>query len=230
MGEALQVKLSNVDWKAKPVTVWLDESITKTGEGRHVFLTSEAAEFIRKVWLTPTDDDGVVLSNRERFMRAAMNKGKGLGITRPRIEIDDRVWPFESPTAHKFISTAIRRAGYNAKTKTGLSQLHPHSTRKFFRTIFGRAAGPDAAEEIMGHAGYLTGSYRKTERDELAAIFLKHESALHINLTPEARHAMETRDLHAAAIVQLQQQNKRLVKDMEIMKRIINRGSEVEKS
>jgi len=48
-GEALQVKLSNVNWESKPVTVHLDERTTKSGEARDVFLTTEVAEYIQKV-------------------------------------------------------------------------------------------------------------------------------------------------------------------------------------
>jgi integrase len=220
LGEALQVKLSDVDWNASPVTVTLDETTTKTGERRQVFLTTEAASYIQSVWLTPTEENGKILNNRKRYMAAADHKAqhfvsKGLSHERPLMESDDRLWPCSESTAHKFLTTATVRAGFNERTKAGIRKLHPHSTRKFFRTFFGMAAGPDAAETLLGHSPGLTSFYRKLETSELVKIWKEHESVLHITISPEARKAMETRDFNSAAIVELQKENEKLKRGME---------------
>lgn len=218
--------MSNIDWENIPVSVYVDESTTKTGEGREVFLTTEAAAFIKRVWLTPTEENGELLTNRQRFIRAAMNKANGLvlqGIAqeRPDEKSDGRLWPFSASVANRFIMKAIRRAGYQEKTKTGMMKLHPHSTRKFFRTAFGMAAGPDAAETLLGHSPGLVSIYRKLEHDEVAKTWLEHETALHINISPEARLALQTKDLNAAAIVELQGENKRLKQELGEIKLIL---------
>jgi integrase len=219
VGEALQVKLSDVNWEEHPVSVNLDETTTKTGEGRQVFLTSEAANYIKRVWLIPTDEGGKIQSNRERFLNAAKNKARGLiakGIAneRPRSEDDDRLWPFGITTTYMFISTAIRRAGFNEKTKTGKQKLHIHSTRKFFRTVFGMTAGPDAAETLLGHSPGLTATYRRLEKIELIKKWNESETALWINISPEARLAMQTKDMNSAAIVELREKNEQLTKKL----------------
>jgi len=85
----------------------------------------------------------------------------------------------------------IRRAGFTERTKTGINKLHIHSTRKFFRTQFGQAAGPDAAETLMGHSPGLTSNYRLLEEAQLAQIFKKHERALFINRDKEAELVKE---------------------------------------
>jgi integrase len=232
MGEALQVKLTDVKWESDPVMVTLDETTTKTGERRQVFLTTEAANYIKTVWLTSSNQGGQVLNNRQRYIKAAMNKTNGLiasGAARnahTTSDDDDRLWPFTHVTAHRFITTAILRAGQDEKTKNGILKLHPHSTRKFFRTAFGMAAGPDAAETLLGHSPGLTSSYRRLETEELAKIWKEHEVALHINISPEARLALQTRDFNAMAIVEIQEENKKLKQKLDnlglLFKTILN--------
>lgn len=227
LGEALTVKLSDINWNTQPVTVTLDEKTTKTGESRQVFLTSEAAEFIKIIWLTPSEEEGKNLTNRERFIIAAENKARGLisagyAGERPSLENEKRLWPFGTAAAHKFISTAIIRAGFNEKTKTGTLKLHPHSTRKFFRTVFGMAAGPDAAETLLGHSPGLTAAYRKLESPELIRVWNENEVALHINISSAARQAMQTREQHAAAIAELQERNKKLEENVNTLLKFID--------
>lgn len=226
VSEALQVKLSDVDWDSYPVTVTLDEQTTKTGESRKVFLTREAADFIKRVWLTPSNEGGKIQTNRERYLESAQNKASGLisqgkAQERPPIETDSRLWPFKENVVNHFISQAVKRAGFTEKTKTGILKLHTHSTRKFFRTVFGMAAGPDAAETLMGHSPGLTSSYRKLEHSELVKKWAEHESALHIYLTKEARLALQTKDFNATAIVELQGENKKLKDELGEIKHLL---------
>jgi len=230
IGEALQVKLSDVNWDNSPVTVNLDETTTKSGVGRQVFLTSEAAKYIKKLWLTPTNERGMMKSNRDRYLHSAENKPRGLvkaGIAheRPASKDDNRLWPFCRSTARNFLTTANLRAGFDEKTKTGTWKLHPHSTRKFFRTAFGMAAGPDAAETLLGHAPGLASSYRKLEVAELIEVWKKHETALHINISPEARMAMQTKDLNSAAIVELREENEKLTEKLAMITNYLKKMS-----
>lgn len=225
IGEALQVRLSDVNWESNPVIVNIDETTTKTGEGRQVFLTSEAAKYIKKVWLTPTNERGIIQSNRDRYLNSAMNKPRGLinmGIAheRPPMKDDNRLWPFCRSTAYNSLITANLRAGFDEKTKTGTWKLHPHSTRKFFRTAFGMAAGPDAAETLLGHSPGLASSYRKLEMAELIELWKKHEISLHINISPEARMALQTKDLNSAAIAELREENKKLKEELTKISRL----------
>jgi integrase len=218
LGEAMQVKLSDVDWNVSPVTVTLDETITKTGERRQVFLTTEAASYIQSVWLTPSEENGKTMNNRERYIVAADHKAqhlisKGLSHERPPMESDDRLWPLSQSTARKFLTTATVRAGFNERTKAGIRKLHPHSTRKFFRTFFGIAAGSDAAETLLGHSPGLTSFYRRLETPEIVKIWKEHEIALHITISPEARQAMQTRDFNSTEIIKLQKENTELKKE-----------------
>jgi integrase len=226
IGEALEVKLSDVNWESHPVTVTIDEATTKTGEGRQVYLTTEAANYIRKIWLTPTNDGKKTQNNRERYIGGARNKAKGLidygvPIERTATEDDNRLWPFNRSTAYKFMTTATLRAGFNEKTKTGGLKLHPHSARKFFRTVFGMAAGPDAAETLLGHTPNLTSTYRRLEAPELIKKWAEHESALWINITPEARLAMQNKDIHSTAILELNEKNKKLENELAKIKNFI---------
>jgi len=53
--------------------------------------------------------------------------------------------------------------------------LHPHSLRKFFRSNFVKAEiarAIDIVEELLGHDGYLNGTYTKFETNELSDAYM----------------------------------------------------------
>jgi len=225
INEATHVRLSEItrdtklpDGSAGPVNMRLDGSYTKNGKSRTVFLTKEAEDLIRDIWIDKKYSRIIPVNGEKKevwdngrgwYLKAARNKNKGLvgyagkpAGKRPSIKADERLFPFSNSVASKMLTTVIRRAGFTERTKTGINKLHIHSTRKFFRTQFGQAAGADAAETIMGHTPGLTSNYRKLEIPELVKIWKEHEAALYINISPEARQAIQTKDKHAAAIAQ----------------------------
>ncbi|MGD0534354.1 MAG: site-specific integrase [Methanoregula sp.] len=214
INEATNVRLDEVKWETKlpdgskgPVRIRLDGSYTKNGKARIVFLTSEAENLLRDIWIDkkysrivpgPDGKKEVFDNGRGWYLKAARNKNRGLvGYSgkpagkRPSIMADDRLFPFSNSVASQMLTTVIRRAGFTERTKTGINKLHIHSTRKFFRTQFGQAAGPDAAETLMGHSPGLTSNYRLLEEAQLAQIFKKHERALFINRDKEAELVKE---------------------------------------
>jgi integrase len=204
INEATHVRLSEIVWDTKlsdgskgPVRIHLDGSYTKNGKSRIVFLTTEAENFLRDLWIDrkysrmiagPEGKREALDNGRGWYLKAARNKNKGLveysgksAGKRPSIMADDRLFPLSNSVASQMITTVIRRAGFTERTKTGINKLHIHSTRKFFRTQFGQAASPDAAETIMGHSPGLTSNYRLLEGAQLATIFKKHELSLTIH-------------------------------------------------
>ena len=166
IGEVLQLRMKDVDLDAIPARVSLRREITKTKKARFSFLTSEAVDAVRG-WLLVRDE----------YLRAAINKNRGLvaaGRAREKDPDDPRLFPFHRASFDTAWARALERAGLERRCETtGFHTLHPHGLRKVFRTWFGAAAGPDAAEVLMGHEGYLT-TYRRYSEEELRDAYAQH--------------------------------------------------------
>jgi integrase len=68
---------------------------------------------------------------------------------------------------------------YEKDKNTGRSVLHLHSLRKYF---FSRMSviNREMTEALMGHEGYLTGSYRRFSSEDLMQFYQENEGALWI--------------------------------------------------
>jgi len=146
IGEALQLKKSDISWCGIRPVIHIRSEITKTKEARKVFLTSEAA------W---------ELQNYLSYRR----------------DEDPRVFPFRVESAQFQMRSAADKLGYGG---TRLRSVHWHMTRKWFISQFSLAASKDVAEELAGHKGYLSASYRRFSQDDLLSEFLKAESSISI--------------------------------------------------
>jgi integrase len=233
INEATQVRIPTITWDYKmpdgskgPVRIKLEGKYTKNGKPRIVFLTEEAETLIRDLWIDKQHTrtmyntkigkkfkEEATGNGRYWYLRAARNKNKGLvdggrGAVRP--ENDDRLFPFSISVARKMLMTPIRRAGFTERTETGINKLHVHSTRKFFRTWFGKAAGADAAETILGHSPGLTANYRLLPEAEIAAEFKKHQRAITIIRDPEAEKLREHAELVGDRQLALERENAKL--------------------
>ncbi|MEN6341038.1 MAG: tyrosine-type recombinase/integrase [Methanospirillum sp.] len=190
MGEVFQLRISDVDLDATPARVNFRRETTKTKTARFSFITPEAVDAV-KGWLLV----------RDKYLKASINKNRGLvalGRAKDKDPDDDRLFPFHRTSFDTAWASALQRAGLDRRCETtGRHTLHPHGLRKAFRSWFGAAAGPDAAEVLMGHTGYME-TYRKYTEEDLRQVYLKHGHALNVN--------SDTGEL-ASQVADLQKQN-----------------------
>lgn len=202
--EITHIRLQDITWDYKlpdgtrgPVRIRLDGAFTKNGKSRIIFLTRECEDLLKELW-TEKEHPRVSRRGTDRRRKEEWNTGrqlylistagKRLGnfpnvktvVERKSVMDDDRLFPISAQTIEEVLSKAIMRAGYVEKTKTDMNKLHVHSTRKFFRTQFGLAAGPDAAETIAGHSAGLTLIYRHIEEGQLAVLYQRHQGSLRL--------------------------------------------------
>lgn len=155
IGEALQLKVSDLDLDADPPRAHIRPEYTKGGYGgRIVFFTYEARNTIREYLNTK------FLVNKR--MPKRIYNPKLHTYIHPRKSYDDRVWDFNYSTAREMLIEALRRTSLDERDEvTGRKKIHIHSTRKFFRSNCGL---PDAlVHSLMGHTGYLDQSYLRTD-------------------------------------------------------------------
>jgi len=164
IGELLKSNIDDLYLEENPARIQIRGEITKTGNSRHAFFSSEAKEAITE-WLKV----------RENYLKAAIGKSH----LYDKVSDDPRLFPFNSSTAYCLWKNALHKAGLNGRDKsTNREKLHPHVLRKFFRTQLPSVIPVDIVEALMGHEGYLTEVYRKYKVEDLAKFYLKGEPAL----------------------------------------------------
>jgi integrase len=175
IGEALAIdKDDDLDLSQTPVKVKIRGTNTKTGESRIAFISKEAKEAIEE-WLKTRDQ--YLTSAAAKCKERSHYKAKFLG----KDSEDNRLFPFELPTAYAIWTGAVTKAGFLKKDKqTNRNTLHPHVLRKFFRTRMATIVQLDVVEALMGHEGYLTEVYRRYSQEDLAKFYLQGELTLSV--------------------------------------------------
>jgi len=179
INEALSVTLDDVDLKSKPACITIRGETSKTGDNRITFITPEAAQAINE-WLKVRADYILSSANRNNGL---VKNGKG----HPKTGGDDgRLFPFSDQNANVLWDNAVSKAGLLSRDKsTNRKQLHYHQLRKFFISQLSLIVSKEIAEMLAGHSGYLTGSYRRYTKKQLAEEYQKGEHLLTIQAPKE---------------------------------------------
>jgi integrase len=204
IGEALQVRLDDLDLAAVPARVHLRGEYTKTGNQRVTFMSDEAVGSIRE-WLKV----------REKYCRTAGRRGnEKIRAARARSSPmkDPRLFPFSDETASKMWIRGLKAAGLDDTDRgTGRRTRHWHMTRKYFRARLGLHVHPDLAELLMGHSDAYGNAYRGQPETVLAELYLKGEQYLTIAANPAAARETEERVREQAVDIGiLQRENQKI--------------------
>jgi integrase len=166
LGEALQLKISDLKLEENPPRVNLRYDTTKTNRKRWTYITGEAKSLLEE-WLR----------FRGEYIRKANLMVKGIA---PPKENDGRVFPFTDDLFYVQWRTAVSKAGLlEVDEKTGHMTIHVHTLRKYFR-IRGEWVNPEFPEMLMGHIAGVRGVYARYDESQLAEAYLKAEPNLSI--------------------------------------------------
>ncbi|MEM3881687.1 MAG: site-specific integrase [Candidatus Bathyarchaeia archaeon] len=170
IGEALQLKLNEVDLSSDPPTVTVRGEYTKSGDKYTSFLSSEAKEALQE-WLKV----------REAYLSSALNKGRGLGRIK---SIDDqKLFPFSQSIAEQMWRNTIKKAGFVERDAvTNRHKMRVHMLRKWFLSQAKLAAPENIVEAWAGHSGYLDDAYRRYSIDQMREYYKKAEPYLLIGV------------------------------------------------
>lgn len=167
-GETLKLKWKDIDFTVNPVQVNIPSEITKTHTARVTFISNEARDALL-MW-KKTRYKWKQMHDRSYFTKIPYDAGM---IFQMHLCNVGTTW-----------RKMLAKAGLGEYCpKTGRIQRHMHMNRAFFRTNLGKAVPVDIVEEMMGHSGYLTASYRRHRPEELAKEYLKgvHELTIYSN-------------------------------------------------
>ena len=166
IGEALKLKLVDIDMFSNPVKIEIRGETTKSGDPRYTFVSVEAKEAL-ELWL----------KIKSKYIKTAV----GRSHLNPKSEKDERIFPFELSVAYSMWNNALDNLGLNGRdSSTNRRKLHPHVLRKFFRTRMGATLQQDIVEALMDHEAYLTEVYRRYTAKDLAKYYLESEEAVQI--------------------------------------------------
>lgn len=179
INEALTVTLDDIDFKSKPACITIRGENSKTGDNRITFISNEAAQAVNE-WLKVRSD----------YIKSSANRNNGLvktGRGKTKTEDDDgRLFPFSDQNASALWDNALVKAGLLSRDKnTNRKQLHYHQFRKFFISQLSLIVSKEIGEMLAGHAGYLTGAYRRYTKKQLAEEYLKGQHLLTIQAPKE---------------------------------------------
>lgn len=167
-GEACKLTLNDFHLDEIPPRIRIPGKYTKTGDPRDTFITDEAKNHLLE-WIDNKKDYLLKLEKhvRERYNHYTVNVN------------DPRVFPFKPQVIRTRWLKLLKKAGYyDKKSKKGIDtttnrvKMKVHSLRAFFRTRLGDTLKTDVIEDMMGHEGYLSRSYRHYTLDELRENYL----------------------------------------------------------
>lgn len=165
VGEALQLRWGDIE--AETGMVRIRGETTKTKTPRITFISKEAMDILAQ-W----KGYHTTYIERKRIRRDEF-KDKGDAET---------VFPLSYAAARDKFTLAKEKAGLAEQcSSTGRHRIHIHGLRKYFRTRLPQGgASVDVTEELMGHRGYLAGSYLRLTIEEVEQEYRGAESAVWI--------------------------------------------------
>jgi integrase len=156
IGEVLGLEPEDVDIEDGIVYVRRSNAgrtTTKNQKERVTFLSNEAI-FALKEWLEYRDT--WVHQSSRRWMGKHRNMG------------DTRIIPASNNTIQVVYTNGLEKAGLLERDpNTGWATITSHSIRKFFHSQLKTVMPAEMVEALMGHEGYLSGSYRRYSVDQL---------------------------------------------------------------
>lgn len=181
INEALTVTLDDLDLNTKPAIITIRGENTKNGDNRITFLSAEAVQAVNE-WLKV----------RSEYIRTSAKRNNGLvksGRGSHKTGDDDgRLFPFSDQNASALWDNALGKANLFSRDKTtNRKQLHYHQFRKFFISQLSLIISKEIPETLAGHNGYLSGSYRRYTKSQLAEEYLKGQHLITIQAPKELR-------------------------------------------
>lgn len=155
LGEALQLRVSDVNTSGLPIEVRVRAENTKTREERFAYISSEAYKAIQPYLEGRNMNDYFLLRSNKYHENTTFQ-------------------------VHLRFHRLRKKLGLDARYSNGMYHINLHSFRAFFHTQATKVLGSDIAHAMIGHHTYLDQYFRLT-REERAENYLKLEPYLTIS-------------------------------------------------
>lgn len=198
IGECLQLTTKDIDLEYKPPKIEIPASITKTGNPRITFITTETKEILAQ-WIN---------KERAKYIKTSLKRGfRGY----KKLANNNRIFPFSTETARNMWITVITKAELNQQVKITNRfryKTHIHCLRKYFTYKMKTAIPEDIVETLTGHISELKQVYDTFPIETLAEHYLKAEEKITIlQTTPDTTEIEEQQKYLQKQIDELKQEN-----------------------
>lgn len=178
IGELVNLKISDVDFRSKPTRIRIRAEITKTRESRDTFLTEEAnnslTDYLRRFCGWKESETNQTIMDKLIFAPPTQKKKKEGKKTHTYEQIAQGV-------LRRTMRFHIGKIpDLNKLNENGTYMFHFHSFRKFFYTVVSDVCGQNFAHALMGHHDYLDTYYNLPEQKRRET-YLKAEPYLTIS-------------------------------------------------
>ena len=153
IGEAMQIRKSDIDFESNPVRIEIRAEYTKTKQSRTTFVTRETKPFLLKATKNLKDND-LVFTKNPNVLQSVNTEETLFARTRDKLGYTDRY-------------------SHNNRFKINL-----HAFRAFTATQLSEAYSEEFGHGFIGHKGYLKQYIRN--KDQLAEKYLHAENYLMI--------------------------------------------------
>jgi len=159
-GEICKITWDDIELKNRKINIRAE--VAKNNCNRYVYFSPEAEEYLL-MW-KDMYDNWTPKAGKEHKQKCLENKQ------------DNRVFPFSESTAIWMWNNLIEKSGYDERDKvTNRRIYHIHTLRKFFNTKMKLNNVPEGVvEKLLGHEGYLNGSYDRFTPEEIKEIYDKN--------------------------------------------------------
>ena len=190
IGEAMQIKRSDIDLESNPVKIEIRAEYTKTKQSRTTFVTRETKPFLVRLLKNLVDNDLVFTKNPN--VNQSVNTEETLfARTRDRLGY-------------------TQRYSHNNRFKINL-----HAFRAFTATQLAEAYSEEFGHGFIGHKGYLKQYIRN--KDQLAKKYLQAENFLMIYESVEVVDSSEKVKELEGEIVKTQQLQQELLRALSLV-------------
>lgn len=165
-GEGCGIKWDDIELENRKIHIRAE--IAKNNCYRYVYFSPEAKEHLL-MW-KDIYDNWTPKAGKEHKQKCLENKQ------------DNRVFPFSESTAIWMWNNLIEKSGYDKRDKvTNRRIYHIHTLRKYFETkLINTGMVEPAVQKLLGHEGYLNGSYYRIPEEELKEMYEEHSPALSV--------------------------------------------------
>jgi len=156
-GEGCGIKWDDIELENRKIHIRAE--VAKNNHYRYSYFSPEAKEHLlmwKKMY-----DNWTPKAGKKHKQRCLENKE------------DNRVFPFSESTAIWMWNNLIEKAGYDERDKvTNRRIYHIHTLRKYFETkLINAGMVEPAIQKLLGHEGYLNGSYYRIPEEELKEMY-----------------------------------------------------------
>lgn len=160
IGELVQLKFSDIDFRTNPTTIYLRKETTKTRVPRFTCISSEATkslkDYLRKKfgWVEGDNEDDYLFMNNKKDYSDPVQYDRSLRSAKSTLV--EALW---------LVANSIPEL--SMKNENGRNNIHFHAFRAWFKTQVTNAHQSDFAEALMGHKSIKLVYYRQNAKDRL---------------------------------------------------------------